>query len=325
MSNKRDYYEVLGVAKTASQDEIKKAYRTAAQTHHPDKGGDVEKFKEVKEAYETLSDDNKRRNYDQFGHAGPQRGSSTGHGGFNPNDAFSAFFRHGGQPQQPQQPQVVINITLEESIKGVTKPISFFKQHDCPECCSTTPPSNLSTEKPKDNKCPHCKGKGTVAHEFINGLQFPCPTCGGTGKVFDPNCKVCKGTGKSNKLENTSVSLPAGIVSGTVLQSADVTIIIQVLPHKIYQRAGNDLHREVEIDAIDAMLGTSLPITTLFDEKLSLTIPAGIQFGTKLRMTGKGINISGNVGNIICHVKIITPSKLSPEQIECLTKFKETA
>ncbi len=328
MSNtKRDYYEVLGLQKNADQADIKKAYRSLANKHHPDKGGDEAAFKEVKSAYECLSDENKRKIYDQFGHEGPQQqrgpGGFGGFGGFNardPNGPFSAFFRPG---HAPQQPQVVITLTLEESVKGVIKPIQFLKQHECPDCCSTTPKSNLNTEKKKDNKCPHCKGTGTAKHEYIQGFTYPCSPCSGTGKLFDPDCTLCKGSGKIHKMESTSVALPAGIVNGTVLQSADVTIIIQVIPHKTFQRAGNDLHCEIVIDAIDAILGTSVPVITLDDEKLSLTIAPGTQFGTKLRMTGKGINLNSVKGHIICHIKVTIPTTLSDEQKEYLAKYKD--
>lgn len=324
--SKRDYYEILGVDKSATADDIKKAYRKLANKHHPDKGGDETAFKEVKEAYETLYDNEKRNRYDMFGHNGPTSGGASGFGGFggfDPNDIFSSFFKHGGGPRpHVQVPQVVVNITLEEAFSGCTKSVGYPKMTECPECNPTTPKSNLSEKEKKETKCPLCEGKGIRKHPYINGLSMPCEQCEGTGKLFDRNCKICHGVGKYQKYATTQVTIRPGVANGGVFQSSEVTIIIQIMPHARFQRVGNDLHCEVEVDAIDAILGTSVIVETINKEKLRLSIPAGTQYGAQLRMTGKGMVVENTKGNMICHIKVLTPVKITEQQKELLMKFR---
>ncbi len=310
----KDYYKILGVNKDASKEEIKRAYRELAQKHHPDKAGDEQLFKEAKDAYEILSDDTKRKQYDAYGHSGPQ----PQHGGFGYNDAFSSFFRQSTSQIQ----QVVINLTLLEAIQGCTKTIQRNKQHDCPDCTSTQK-SNLSKDdKKKDNKCPHCKGTGQIKHPFIASFSVGCQSCQGTGKTFDKDCKICRGSGKYSKVENSQVNILPGIQHGAMLQSDDLIIIINILPHDVYQRNGNDLHREIEIDAIDAILGTSVQFDTITGDKLSITIPAGTWYGAKLKISGKGIKPdNGPTGNIIVHIKVTKPI-LDDNQKEILKTIK---
>ena len=310
MADKRDYYEVLGVNKTASQAEIKKAYRILAKTHHPDKGGDEAKFKEVKQAYEILSDDNKRAHYDQYGHNEPNQFGGAGFGGFNPHDIFSTFFRQDTHQIQ----QMMITITFKQSVLGCIHPISYMKNSTCTTCNGTgaSSPDKMTT-------CSHCKGAGHIMH---GPMIMACPHCQGKGKIVTDHCKTCNGSGTKKTQINTNLKIPAGIAHGTQMRGEDLVIIIHVLPHETFTRVNNDLHANITIDAIDAMLGTSVIVTTITDEQLKLNIPAGTQPDAKLKMANKGITINGVSGHIICNIKVSIPTNLTEQQIELLNHFK---
>ena len=309
MSTKPDYYELLGVAKDADKDEIKKAYRSAANKHHPDKeGGDEEKFKEIKLAYETLSDDHKRDMYNQFGSDGPPQ-----HQGYDPNDIFSILRR---QQHQHSVAQVVVNITLEEAVTGCTKPITYKKVQQCHSCKGSG-----ASAPDKVVACQTCNGRGQVPHPSFMGLGMICDHCNGSGKRITDTCKTCHGSGSEHIQETTNVQLPAGIPNGGTLRGQDVIIIVQIQKHDVYERVGLDLYCTITIDAITAMLGTNTEITSLTGEKYKISIPAGTQYGTKLKLANKGIIFNGQLGHIICNIKITIPTNLTQVQIKLLETF----
>lgn len=310
----QNYYEVLGVEKNATQDEIKKAYRKLAMQHHPDRtNGDDTKFKEIKQAYEILSDESKRANYDQFGSAEPNHfgGGFNGFGGFNPHDIFSNFFRQ----DQPTHQQIIVSVTLEESVQGCTKPINYVKTSNCDSCNGTG-----ASSPDKIAKCGTCNGKGHIQ----NGpFATQCPKCNGKGKVVIDSCKTCNGTGQKKQHVSSNVKIPAGLPHGTTLSGDGLVIVINVLPHSVFTRVNLDLHMGIELDAVDAMLGTTVSINTLTaGETLKLTIPAGTQHDSVFRLANKGVTYENQTGHILCQVRIKIPTKLTEKQIELLNEFK---
>ncbi|MED4312279.1 molecular chaperone DnaJ [Heyndrickxia coagulans] len=355
--SKRDYYEVLGVAKDASKDEIKKAYRKLSKKYHPDinKAPDAaEKFKEIQEAYEVLSDDQKRAQYDQFGHAGPNQGfgGGNGFGGFSSSDfdsfgfedIFSTFFG-GGRRNDPNAPrqgadlQYTMTLEFEEAVFGKETDIRIPREETCDTCHGTGAKPGTH---PKE--CPHCHGTGQLNTEqqtpfgrIVN--RRVCHYCGGTGKIITDKCKTCGGTGRVKKRRKIHVKIPAGIDDGQQLRVAgqgepginggpagDLYIIFHVRPHELFERDGDDIYCEIPITFTQAALGDEIEVPTLHG-KVKLKIPAGTQSGTKFRLRGKGVpNVHGHgTGDQHVIARIVTPRKLTERQKQLLREFAEAS
>lgn len=352
---KRDYYEVLGVSKTATEDEIKKAYRTLAKKYHPDVSKEEnaeEKFKEVQEAYDVLSDPQKREQYNQFGHEGPnmggfgQGGFSGGFGGFGGfEDIFSSFFGGGSSRSQSQSGPVrgrnlktTINLTFEEACFGVEKELSINKYDTCKDCSGTG-----AMSKSDISVCAKCRGTGRVYVEQ-NSLfgrvrtETACPECGGTGKKIKNKCTTCHGEGRVKATSKIKVKIPSGIEDGQTLTvsgkgeagyngglAGDLYIQINVKDHELYERDGLNLYMEMPITFSQAALGANVEVPTLTG-KCTLKVPSGTQTGTKFKISGKGITHgrSGQTGHLYVIVRVVTPTKLSSEQKDLFTKLGKT-
>ena len=359
--NKRDYYEVLGVAKSASPDEIKKAYRGLAKKYHPDMNpGDKDaeaKFKEVNEAYDVLSDEDKRKKYDQFGHAAfdPAAGGGSGFGGFGGfdggfdfSDLFSSFFGGGGRGSQstrnaPQRGEDIlarVTVSFEEAAFGCKKEISFARVEACKDCGSTG-----AAKGTKPETCQNCKGRGhvTVQQQTIFGYtqtQKACSSCRGTGKIVKTPCQNCNGKGFIKVNKKLEVNIPAGIdnYQNIALRgqgsagrnggpSGDLIIEVRVKTHDFFTREGNDLYCEVPISFTEAALGAEIRIPTLGGGSEKITIPEGTQSGKSFTLKGKGIvdlNNPKRQGSIIVTVNVETPKGLSSEQKKILRTFEES-
>jgi molecular chaperone DnaJ len=353
---KRDYYEVLGVAKNASEDEIKKAYRKLAMKHHPDRNqGDEakkaeEKFKEAKEAYEMLTDPQKRAAYDRFGHAGvdPNMGARAGAGG-GPDgfggfaEAFGDIFgdifggaagtraRGGPQMYRGGDLKYSMEISLEEAANGAEKTIKVPAWDDCGVC-------HGSGAKPgtKATTCPTCGGAGQVRmQQGFFSIQQTCPRCHGTGKIIPEPCTTCDGVGKVKRSKTLEVKIPPGIDDGMRIRSAgngepgtnggppgDLYVEIHVKEHSVFQREGDDLHCEVPVSFATAALGGEVEVPTL-GGRASVQIPEGTQSGKVFRLRGKGVKgvRSGFPGDLYCHMQIETPVKLTEHQKKLLKEF----
>lgn len=357
MAEKRDYYEVLGVSKGASDDEIKKAYRKLAKQYHPDinKAPDAEaKFKEINEAYEVLSDPQKRSTYDQFGHSGMDGFSgfdSSGFGGMNMDDLgdiFSSFmgggfsgFNFGGSSSRRNGPikgdnrYMSMDIDFLDSVHGVDKLVNITYDKVCPHCDGTGAASKSDIET-----CPTCRGSGRVVRQSrtpfgVVQQQSVCPDCRGTGKRVKKACPYCNGKGYNTVKEQLEVNVPAGISSGQQVRlqgygergenggpNGDLYIEIRVRPHKYFRRESNNIHISVPISAIDATLGTKIDVPTPHGD-VELVIPAGTQPGQQLRIKGYGIKDlrSNNMGDEIVEVQIEIPKKLTREEKEMYEKL----
>lgn len=342
--SKRDYYEVLGVGKDASKDEIKKAFRKLARQYHPDvnKNPDApQKFKEVKDAYEVLSNPEKRANYDQYGEADPnqQQGGFGGQGfsgadfgGFG--DIFDQIFNGGSRRRDPNAPrqgadlQYEMSITFEEAAFGKTTEIRIPREETCSTCHGTGAKPGTKPET-----CSHCHGTGQLNTEqntpfgrIVN--RRVCPYCRGTGKVIKSPCHTCGGTGKVKINKKIEVKIPAGIDDGQQIRlsgqgeagvkggpAGDLYIVFTVRPHKIYQRSGDNVYLEVPLSFAQVALGDEIEVPTLYG-KVSLRIPAGTQTGTKFRLKGKGIkNVRGyGQGDEHVTVKVVTPKHLTDQE-----------
>jgi len=358
---KRDYYEVLGVSKGASADEIKKAFRRAAVQYHPDKeGGSEEKFKEVNEAYEVLKDPSKRQRYDQFGHAGVGGGAGGaggnpfggGFGGQNINfdfgdlglgDIFENFFGGGPRQHGPRQArgrdvETKIDISFEEAVFGKTENLHINLEDTCSHCKGTTaePGHELKT-------CGTCKGAGqvmSVTRTIFGNIQQAsiCPACKGTGKVPEKACSVCHGKGTERREQNIALKVPAGIDDGAVIRlhergeavangpKGDLYVNVRVRPHKKFTREGDLILSEEHVDMIDASLGTEIDVETV-DGPIRVKIPAGIQSGTDLKLSSHGVpHLRATTrGAHIVTIIVDTPTKLSRRQVELLQEFKAAA
>jgi len=360
MAEKRDYYEVLGVQKGASDDEIKKAFRKAAVKYHPDKeGGDEAKFKEVNEAYEVLKDKQKRQRYDQFGHAGVG-GTNGGYGG-NPfggfggqgqnihfdfgdlGDIFSNFFGAAGGANYQRQGQnrgrdveTAVNLTFDEAIFGTEKKISLNLNVKCDTCKGSGAEPSFGTKE-----CSTCHGSGQEV-KIINSLFGPiqqaqtCHTCRGRGKVPEKKCAACGGDGVRREKQDITVKIPAGVDEGSAIRLAgrgeavadgvagDLYVAIHVQPHKKFTREGDLILSEETISMIDAALGTELVVETI-DGNLTMKIPPGTQSGTDFRLSGHGVpHLRGDGrGAQIITIRVETPTNLSRKQRELLEQFKD--
>ena len=360
--NKRDYYEVLGVSKTASDDEIKKAYRKVAKQYHPDLNpGDATaeaKFKEANEAYEVLSDADKKARYDQYGHAGvdPNFGAGGGYGGgFNGDfgdfgdlgDIFGSFFGGGfgggGRRSNPNAPKrgndasAAVNISFEEAAKGCKKTVKVTKIDTCDECGGSGAKKGTTTKT-----CPVCNGSGRVtsAQRTPFGVfqtQTVCSHCNGKGKVIENPCQKCNGKGRIRHTVEEVVEIPAGIDDGQVINmrgkgdsgvnggpSGDLRINVNVRPHPIFNRSGYDVYCEIPITFVQAALGADITVPTL-DGKVKFTIHEGTQPGDEFKLKGKGIQRLNYSGKGDQYVKIVVeiPKNLSKEQKEKLMDFEK--
>ncbi|MCB1691522.1 MAG: molecular chaperone DnaJ [Pseudomonadales bacterium] len=343
---KRDYYEVLGVTRDASLQDIKKAYRRLAMKYHPDRNPEDtdahDKFKEASEAAEVLTNDEKRRAYDQFGHSAFE-GMGAGGGGFH-GGSFSSIFEDvfgdifsGGRGRSSVQRgadlKYVLDLELEAAVRGVNEKISFATLVECGECEGSGAKKGTS---PID--CVQCGGVGQVtARQGFFSIQQTCPRCRGTGKVVTDPCNECRGVGRVEEKKTLSVKVPPGVDSGDRIRltgqgeagmnggpPGDLYVQINVRPHQIFTREGRDLYCEVPISFVDAALGGELEVPTL-DGRVSLKIPEGTQTGKLFRLKGKGVNMTqvrgGGIGDLYCRVSVETPVNLSKRQKELLREF----
>ncbi|MCL2451887.1 molecular chaperone DnaJ [Candidatus Saccharibacteria bacterium] len=356
MAEKRDYYETLGVQKGASDDEIKKAFRKLAVKHHPDKGGDEAKFKEINEAYEVLKDKQKRGRYDQFGHAGV--GGTGGRTGGNPfegfggqgqnvhfdfgdlGDIFSSFFG-GGQRAASQQNrgrdvETAVNLTFEEAIFGTEKTVSLNLDVTCNHCKGSGAEPGFGSKT-----CSTCRGTGQEV-KIINSLFGPiqqagtCHTCRGRGKVPEKACTVCNGRGVKREKQDIAIKIPAGVDEGSAIRlsgrgealaggtAGDLYVAIHVKPHKKFTREGDLILSEETISMIDAALGAEIDVDTV-DGSLTMKIPAGTQPGTDFKLSGHGVPHlrGGGRGAQIVTIRVETPTNLTRKQKELLEQFDD--
>lgn len=365
MANKRDYYEILGVGKTASDDEIKKAYRKKAMKYHPDKGGskeDEERFKEANESYQILSDAQKRKQYDQFGHNGPYgagngpsgNGGNGQYGGFNTGgfnvnmddlggfgDIFDTFFGGGGgrssRSRRGADIQAEMRITFEEAVFGVEKDFSLLKMNGCDKC-----KGNGAEPGSGEKKCPTCQGRGQVQTEqhtiFGTFAQAAvCPECHGKGKVPEKKCTKCHGEGRLKEQVTIKVRIPAGIDHGQTIKvsgkgeageygtpAGDLYLIVRVAADNRFLRDGYNIHSETEISFPEAALGTTVEVGTI-DGKVKLKVPAGTQSGKVFKLSDRGVpHLNGkNRGDHLVSVIVKTPTKLSHKQKQLLEEFSK--
>ena len=358
--NKRDYYEVLGVGKGASADEIKKAFRRKAVELHPDKeGGDEAKFKEVNEAYEVLKDQSKRQRYDQFGHAGV--GGASGNGGGNPfggewsgqnanfdfgdlglGDIFGSFFgggaRSGGQRQaRGNDVETRIEISFENAVFGTETTLHLDLEDTCSHCKGSTaePGYELKT-------CDTCKGAGqvvTATRTIFGNIQQAavCPTCHGRGKVPEKVCTVCRGKGTERRTQKVTLKIPAGIDDGATIRlsehgeavangpKGDLYIHIRVKAHKHFTREGDLVLSDEHISMVDAALGTEIDVETV-DGRIRMKVPAGTQSGSDFKLSDHGVPHlrSKSRGAHIVTIVVDTPTKLTKQQKELLEEFSDS-
>ena len=352
---KRDYYEILGVGKNASEDEIKKSYRKLAMKYHPDKNaGDKaseDKFKEAAEAYDVLSNQEKKQRYDQFGHAGmgASGGGGGGFGGFsNMDDIFSAFgdvFGGGGGRSRGGQRvnrgtnlRIKVKLTLEEVATGVEKKIKVNKYVGCKPCNGTGAKSGAGF-----NTCSTCRGNGQVTqvvNTILGQMQTTatCPSCGGEGRTIKDKCTSCYGDGIVKDEEVIAINIPAGVAEGMQLSMqgkgnaaarggipGDLLITIEENPHEHLKRNGNNLHYELFINIADAALGASAEVVTL-EGKAKIKIDAGVQSGKILRLRGKGLPELNSYakGDLLVSVNIWTPQTLSKDEKALMEKLSQS-
>ncbi|MDD5644491.1 MAG: molecular chaperone DnaJ [bacterium] len=361
---KRDYYEVLGVSKSASLDEIKKAYRKLALKFHPDRNPNdkaaEQQFKEAAEAYEVLSDPEKKKTYDQFGHSG-MKGAFGGHGfdmsdfyqahgsefrdifdffagGGSGGSIFDAFFGgHGGSryrsAHRGESLQFELGITFEEAVSGTKKEIEFSRLDLCPECGGTGAAKGYSRKK-----CPQCGGRGQVgSSQGFFSVTTTCPRCKGTGQVVEKPCRFCNGNGLVEKPHKIKVNIPAGVDTGIRLKSegegsmgsdggprGDLYVRVRVKPHHLFERNGDDIILKAPIDISTAALGGEIDIPTL-EGKVSLKIPSGTQSGKVFRLKGKGVrNIHGyGIGDMFVKILVETPARMNSKQKKIFEELKE--
>ncbi len=354
---KRDYYEVLGVAKGASEEDIKKAYRKLAVKHHPDKNpGDKsaeEKFKELGEAYEVLSESQKRAAYDQMGHDAfdPRRRAQAGGAGFHdPSDIFREVFGNGGSifeelfsggsrradprgPQRGDDLRYDLELTFEEAVGGCEKEISVTRLMPCEKCSGSG-----AEGPPRKRTCATCGGRGqVVTSRGIFSLAQACPRCNGQGQMIENPCRTCEGEGRQERPGKVNLRIPAGVDTGTRLRSTgegesgrrggpsgDLYVVLHVRAHDLFERDGDDLHCEVPIHFVQAALGADIEVPTL-QGKAHIKLPAGTQSGTTFRLRTKGVrNVHGH-GSGDLHVKVVVeiPSKLNSAQRAKLEEFAQ--
>ena len=359
MAEKRDYYEVLGVQKSASEDELKKAYRKLAKENHPDlHPGDKEceaRFKEINEAYEVLSDPDKRAKYDKFGHAAFDPSQGFGGGGFGGfegfgdfggfGDIFSDIFGFGGgggrnpnAPRKGDNLRASLNIKFEEAAFGTKKDVTVARIEQCPDCKGTGCADGTTAEV-----CPDCKGSGQVksTQRTPFGMMqsnVQCPRCKGRGKIIHSPCHTCRGIGSIRRQHKVNINVPAGIDDGQTISlrgqgnsginggpAGDLLVTILVQPHARFEREGTSILLDQEISFAKAALGAEIEVPTL-DGKVKLTIPEGTQTGTMFRLKGKGVPYlrSTGRGDQFVTVRVVVPKGLNAKQKEALKAFSET-
>lgn len=348
---KRDFYEVLGLSKSADEKEIKRAYKRLAMKYHPDRNqGDKEsesKFKEIKEAYEILSDAQKRAAYDQYGHAAFEQGGfgGQGGGGFGGGadfgdifgDVFGDIFGGGRRQQRAARGsdlQYNMDLTLEEAVRGITKEIRIPTLETCDKCYGSGAKEGTSAET-----CSTCHGAGQVhLRQGFFTVQQACPTCHGRGKVIKEPCSKCHGDGRVERAKTLSVKIPAGVDTGDRIRlsgegeagengapAGDLYVQVHVRQHHIFERDGNNLYCEVPINFAIAALGGEIEVPTL-DGRVKLKIPAETQTGKMFRMKGKGVKSvrSSSIGDLMCRVVVETPVKLNEKQKELMQQLGES-
>jgi len=347
---KRDYYDILGVNKSSSKDEIKKAYRTTAFKYHPDKNpGDKaaeDKFKEASEAYGILSDDSKKTNYDQFGHAAFEGGAGQGFGGFDTSsfsDIFEDFFDDfsGGSRGSNRRSsgsrgndlRYDLSINLEDAYRGLEKKIDYTTYKKCGGCSgSGAEPGS------RPIKCDYCKGNGKIrSSQGFFTVQQTCPQCNGNGETIGKACKKCNGGGKIQSDESVSVKIPKGVDDGTRIRlsgkgeagtksggSGDLYLFISVQNHSLFKRSEENLFFELPITFADAALGTTIEVPCVNGSKVKVKIPAGTQYGKQLRLRDKGMPIlrRSSFGDLYIRIIPEVPISLSKRQRELLEEFK---
>ncbi len=347
---KRDYYDVLGISKSASKDEIKKAYRKQALKYHPDKTkGDKtseEKFKEASEAYHVLSDDKRKTNYDQFGHAafeGGAGGGFQGFGGFDTSsfsDIFEDFFGDFGgtstrrNNSRGNDLRYDVNVNLEEAYEGLQKNISYTTYKKCSSCTGTG-----SAKGSKPVRCNYCSGRGKVrTNQGFFTIQQTCPQCSGSGEMISTPCSSCSGNGKIQGNENVTVKIPKGVDDGTRIRlsgkgeagskggaNGDLYLFITINNHSIFKRSEENLYYELPISLSNAALGTTVEVPSIDGGRSKIKIPSGTQHGKQFRLKGKGMpvlrrNIFGDL-----YIRVVTqvPTNLSKRQREILEEFND--
>ncbi|MCK6441559.1 molecular chaperone DnaJ [Elstera cyanobacteriorum] len=352
---KQDYYELLGVSRTASADDLKKAYRKLAMQYHPDRNpGDAAaelKFKEISEAYDVLRDDDKRAAYDRFGHAafeGGGRGGAGGAGGgfdFNFASGFADIFdevfgefmgggRRGGGATSGRGSDLRYNleISLEDAFAGTTAKIQVASSIVCEACDGSGAEAGS-----KPVSCPTCSGMGKVrAQQGFFTIERPCPTCGGAGRVIEKPCKVCAGAGRTRQEKTLSVTIPAGVEDGTRIRltgegeagvrgapAGDLYIFLSIRPHRIFQRDGANIFYRVPIPMTTAALGGQIEVPSIDGSRVKIVIPAGTQTGHQFRLRGKGMSVlrSNQRGDMYVETSVETPVNLTPRQQELLREF----
>ena len=359
MADKRDYYEVLGVQKGASEDELKKAYRKLAKENHPDlHPGDKNceaRFKEINEAYEVLSDPDKRAKYDQFGHAAFDPNQGFGGGGFGGFGGFSGFggfgdifgdiFGFGGgggknpnAPRKGDNLRANLNIKFEEAAFGVKKDVTVTRIEQCPDCKGSGCAAGTTAEV-----CPDCKGSGqvkTTQRTPFGMMQsnVQCSKCKGRGKIIHSPCQTCRGIGSIRRQHKVNINVPAGIDDGQTISlrgqgnaglnggpAGDLLVTILVQPHARFEREGTSILLEQEISFAKAALGAEIEVPTL-DGKVKLTVPEGTQTGTMFRLKGKGVPYlrSTGRGDQFVTVRVVVPKGLNSNQKEALKAFAES-
>ncbi|MCE5202894.1 MAG: molecular chaperone DnaJ [Actinomycetia bacterium] len=358
MAAGKDYYDILGVSRNATADEIKKAFRKQARKHHPDAGGSEERFKEINEAYEVLSDPEKRSQYDQFGQyfggnvppGGPTGGAEAGWpGGFaytnvdmgdfgDLGDLFGSVFsgvggsRRKASARRGSDLQYDVTLTFDEALRGVSTKVEVTRAEQCPTCKGTGARPGTSRVT-----CPTCKGSGHVTQgQGLFGLSRTCPRCGGEGTVLESPCTTCKGKGTVVRAKPVTVNIPAGVTDGSKLRfkgkgepgtgggpAGDLYVVTHIKPHPYFSRDGADVVMELPVTIDEAALGTEVTIPTPTGDRVKLKIPEGTQDGKVLRVPGKGaprLNGKGN-GDLKVRVKVVVPRKLSAEEKKLLNAF----
>ncbi len=353
MAEKRDYYEVLGVGKNATEQELKKAYRTLAKKYHPDMNPDnkeaEQKFKEINEAYGVLSDPDKKSKYDQFGHAAfDQTGGAGGFGGFDFSDIFSSFFGGAGgfgggsssanRPMAGEDVFTRIDISFEEAAFGCKKEISFNHIEKCSDCNGTG-----AERGTKPETCSNCRGTGQVSVRQNTAFGMfqssrPCPNCKGSGKIIKSPCKNCNGRAYVKLKKKLEVSIPAGIDNGMRIAlrnegdcgrnggpNGDLILEVRVRRHSIFEREGNNLYCEIPVAFTEAALGAEIDVPTL-EGNVKYTIPEGTQTGASFKLGGKGIADinTKRKGDLIFSVNIEVPRNLNAKQKELLEEFAKS-
>jgi molecular chaperone DnaJ len=356
MTDKRDYYDVLGISRTATAEEIKRAYRTLARQHHPDVNKAPEadhQFKEINEAYEVLSDTDKRRTYDSYGHAAFSGAGAAGAGGFGGfgaasgaggfGDIFDMFFGAGGGrnaqgPIEGDDIRVDVQLTLEEAVSGAERTVQYHRLESCDTCYGTGARAGTKPET-----CPGCRGAGVVRHTQNSILgtfstTTTCTRCRGEGKIVGSPCATCSGRGRVRKIVERTVNIPPGVDNGTRMRltgqgdagqrggdPGDLYVMIFVRQHDTFERRGNDLFCEVPVSFSTATLGgrITVPVVAGTDE---LQIPEGTQTGASFRLRDKGVpDVNGRSrGDLHVIVKVQVPTRLSPEQKQLLKQFAES-